>query len=49
MSAAPRVGERTRHLATAWALALVCCGAAVALSGFGYDRLPRPRPLEELS
>ncbi len=33
----------------AWALALISGGMAFHIADFGYDRLPRPQPLEELS
>ncbi len=38
-----------RRMIAAWAVALVLGAAAWAMAGFGFARLPAPRPLEELS
>ena len=42
-------GRRGRRIATAWAVALVCGGAACALAEAAHRLVPRANPLEELS
>jgi TPR repeat protein len=40
---------RRRRMAAAWAVALVCGGAACAVAGIAHRSLPKSSPLEELS
>ncbi len=42
-------GRRSRSIAAAWAIALVCGGAAYVLAEAAYRLVPRANPLEELS
>jgi hypothetical protein len=49
MTRAPAFDSVRARMLRAWALALVCAVAAGALAQHGFQALPRPRPLEELS
>jgi len=43
------LGRRERRMAVAWAVALLCGGAAYALAAAAHRLLPRTNPLEELA
>ncbi|MBI5710327.1 MAG: hypothetical protein HZC42_08500 [Candidatus Eisenbacteria bacterium] len=49
MSATRALDARSRRFLGAWTAALVLGAAAFALAGAAWEKLPHPRPLEELS